>query len=121
MHSIRSVYPTHRPLPFTVTPPGSIPRAPAAALGSSVTGVLLLGTAALLGLADELPARIAYNDLAFRLMVHKLLLVLSAIAALSAVVLALAGWRRSRLLSAFALLTSVAWLGLFVWARFANS
>jgi len=121
MHSLQPAYPTHRPLPFTVTPPGSIPRASAAALGSSLTGVLLVGTAALLGFADELPARIAYNELAFRLMVHKLLLVLSAIAALSAVVLAIAGWRRSRLLSACAIATSVAWLGLIVWARFANS
>src|SRR6185436_5304038 len=97
--SMRSMHPfitSHRPpIPLTITPPGSVPRAAIGALVCSLICAALVASAAVLGLDSELPASISYNEIAFRLMAHKLLLVTSAVAALTALVLGVSGWKKA--------------------------
>ena len=122
---MRSMHPfitSHRPpIPLTITPPGSVPRAAIGALACSLICAALVASAALLGLDSELPASISYNEIAFRLMAHKLLLVTSAVAALTALVLGVSGWKKARLMSSAAILISLAWTAFVFWARFANT
>jgi hypothetical protein len=117
-----SVPPTSlRPAFFaTVTPPGKTPRASMAAASTSLLAVALLGAAALLGLGDELPSGLVNGNVALKLFVHRACLSLSAVACLSAIILAIMGWSRAKALSIAAFVGASAWLALFVWARFVS-
>ncbi len=120
--SLAPLSPTAPPpvLLLTVAPPGAVPRGPVAALASGLAGLALLGAAASLGLADEVPGGVVNGQVALKLFAHKLCLVLSAITALGGLVLAPLGWSRARTISAGALAASLAWIALFAWARFVN-